>query len=146
MEIAYSLEISAPIEKVFDIVDENDEKVTWRDSNLIETIYTSEKDTLNPFGKTFTQKIREKGKIIEYNGEVTDYDKPNHLGVVIGNNQLSIQVDYHLTTLGNATWMDYKVDLKFHTWLAGKIGTLSRWFISPTLKKQADRLKKLAEC
>ncbi|NIN68580.1 MAG: SRPBCC family protein, partial [Anaerolineae bacterium] len=49
-----------------------------------------------PIGTKFTQRIREGGRITEYEGEVTAYEKPYHLGVRIGSPQFSVDVDYRL--------------------------------------------------
>jgi carbon monoxide dehydrogenase subunit G len=141
----YTLDINAPIEKAFDAVSDPNKLKIWMEG-LEETIYASPLDSnANPVGMKFKQHIREGGRVAEYDGEVTAYDKPHHLGVRVGNQQFTVLVDYRFASTGSGTRLNYSADLRFHTFIARVMGALFSWFTSRILDKQMKRLKMLAE-
>src|SRR6516162_3411737 len=97
-----SVEVKAPIEKTFALVDDPEKLKLWL-VGLVETVYTSDYDPQNPVGARFKQKIKEGGRVAEYDGEVTAYDKPRHLAVRVGNKYFSADVDYRFTPVGSGT-------------------------------------------
>ena len=52
---------------------------------LEETSYPDGLDRTRPVGTRFVQRIREGGRVSEYQGIVTAYDPQRHLGIEIGN-------------------------------------------------------------
>ena len=91
-----TIEIEAPISKVFDFINDETKHKLWLEG-LEETIREPGYDRKNPLGSKFKQKIREGKKIEVYDGEVTAYDRPKHLGARVYNKAFSVQVDYRLT-------------------------------------------------
>lgn len=77
MTVTYSQEIVAPIDRVFDLIDDDQKIKLWMDG-LEETIYPEGLDREQAVGTTFKQRIREGGRVVEYDGEVTAYDRPHH--------------------------------------------------------------------
>lgn len=142
-KVVYTIEVNAPIEKVFDAVSDADKQKIWMEG-LEETIYPSPLEG-NPVGKPFKQRIREGGRVNEYDGEVTAYDKPNHLGVRVSNKQFAVQVDYRFTPTGSGTRLDYSAEMMMHTWVARIMGLLFGWFTRGILDKQMKKLKQVAE-
>ena len=141
----YSLEMNVPLEKAFDAVSDPDKQKIWMEG-LEETIYPSSLDSDgNPVGTKFKQRIREGGRVNEYDGEVTAYDKPHHLAVRVGNQQFTVDVDYRFTSTGKGTRLNYAADLRFHTFIARVMGVLFSWFTRRILDKQMKRLKAVAE-
>jgi hypothetical protein len=112
---------------------------------LEETIYSSPPDSANPVGTKFKQRIREGGRVAEYDGEVTAYDKPHHLAVRIGNEQFTVHVDYRFASTNSGTRLTYSAELLFHSWFARIMGVLFSWFTRGILNKQMIRLKEVAE-
>ena len=144
MAITYQMDINAPIEKVFDLVDDDEKIKLWMEG-LEETIYTSPQDSENPVGGTFKQKIREGGRVTEYDGVVTAYEKPNHLGVQIGNASFKMQVDYRFSKISTGTRLNYETDMVNPSWFARIMGTLFSWLTKRILNKHMANLKALAE-
>ena len=62
-------------------------------------------------GSTFRMRIQEGRKAADYDGEVTAYDAPRHMGVVLwGGNfpkGMKVRVEYRLTPEGATTRLDY---------------------------------------
>ncbi len=142
--ITYSQEISAPIETVFELVDYPENMKLWMDG-LEETIYTSELDRDNPVGTTFKQRIREGGRVAEYDGEVVGYDRPNYIGVTIGSKAFQMQADYRFSSTPSGTRLDYSAEMVTSTWWVRIIGRLMNWFTRRILTKQMAKLKEVAE-
>ena len=144
MKATYTIEINAPIERAFDLVDDDEKIKLWMDG-LEETTYTSDRDRENPVGTIFKQRIREGGRISEYEGEVTNYDKPNRLGVRIGNKHFVMRVDYRFTPTEAGTRLDYSAEMVQGNWIVRVVGKLFSWLTHRILKKQMKALKALAE-
>jgi uncharacterized protein YndB with AHSA1/START domain len=144
MLCTYALDIAAPIEKVFDCVDDPDKLKLWLDG-LEETTYLTERDPANPVGTKFKQKIREGGRVQEYDGEVTAYEKPKHLGVKIGASGFSVQVDYRFTPISTGTHLDYAADIRCNSIFFRVMIFLFGWLNKRILRKQITKLKELAE-
>ena len=144
MAITYQLQINAPIEKVFDLVDDDDKIKLWMEG-LEETIYTSPQDRENPVGTTFKQKIREGGRVTEYDGVVTAYEKPKHLGVQISNSSFAMQVDYRFTSTPTGTRLDYVAEMVDPSWFTRLMSKLFSWLTNRILHKHMKNLKALGE-
>lgn len=144
MAITYSQFIATPIERAFACVDDEELLRRWMEG-LEETTYPQGRDRARPVGTRFTQRIREGGHVTEYEGEVTAYDKPRHLGVRIGNGMFSMQVDYRFTPEGEGTRLDYRCEAVTHHWFARVMGFLFAWLTRRILRKQMSQLKALAE-
>ncbi len=144
MLVTYQLDINAPIGVVFDFLDDDQKLKLWIDG-LEETSYPDGQDQVNPIGTKFKQRIREGGRVVEYDGEVTDYVKPTFLGIRIGNRQFTLQVDYRLNATATGTRLNYKAEAVGASWLVKLLGKLFSPFTRRILDKQMKRLKRLAE-
>ncbi len=144
MKVTYQLDIAAPISRVFNPVDEDKDLKRWMDG-LEETIYPSGYDRTNPVGTKFKQRIREGGRIAEYDGEVTAYQKAKRLGIRIGNRQFTMQVGYRFSETATGTRLDYSAEMVAGTWLAHFLSKLFNWFTMRLLDRQMKKLKAAAE-
>jgi len=144
MAVTYSIEMNAPIERVFDYVEDTEKMKLWMDG-LEETVYTSGRDPANPVGTKFKQRIREGGRVQEYDGEVLAYEKPKHLAVRIGNKYFHAVADYRFTPVAEGTRLDYACDVTCHSWFVKVMGFLFGWFMKRILRKHMTKLKDLAE-
>src|ERR1051325_6477971 len=96
MNCRYTLFINAPVEKVFGLVDDEKNLKRWM-AGLEEVVFPEGYDRAKTVGTKFKQRIKEGGRINEYDGEVVAYSKPHHLAIVIGNKQFTVHVDYRFT-------------------------------------------------
>jgi uncharacterized protein YndB with AHSA1/START domain len=142
--VSHTLDLKAPIEKVFDLIDDKEKLKLWMDG-LEDTVYTSDRDPANPVGTRFRQKIKEGGRVQEYDGEVLAYEKPKHLAVRIGNKQFSAVADYRLTPTPDGTRLDYTCEVTPHGWLILVMLVVFGWVGRRILRKQMAKLKELAE-
>ena len=144
MVIRRSLDIDAPIAKVFALVDDPERIKLWM-KGLEETVYPTPPNRDDPVGTRFKQRIREGRRVAEYDGEVTAYEKPTHLAVRIGSEKFSFDVDYRLSDLGGRTHLDYTAQGSTPGGLAAVGNVLFSWLAGRIAGKQMKRLKKLAE-
>jgi uncharacterized protein YndB with AHSA1/START domain len=144
VSVSQTVVIEAPIERVFDLVDRPENLKLWIDG-LEETTYLSEPDPDNPVGARFKQRIREGGRVVEYHGEVTAYEKPRHLAVRIGNEKFQVEVDYRLADLGGRTRLDYSATLARTTPVAWITSVAFGWLTRRIAVKQTSKLKRVAE-
>jgi uncharacterized protein YndB with AHSA1/START domain len=144
MNCTYTLHINAPIDKVFSLVDEEKNLKKWLDG-LEETIFPEGYERAKKVGTKFKQRIREGSRINEYDGEVTAYEKPSHLGIRLSNKHFSVDVDYRFTADGSQTRLDYESQLTRGGWFVRLMCRLFAGFSERILDKQLKRLKELAE-
>lgn len=145
MNFTYAIEINAPIARVFDWVDDEDNLKLWMDG-LEETIFPEGKNRTNPVGTKFTQRLREGRRIAEYAGRVVAYEKPNQLAVTIGNAQFEMLVVYRFTPKGAWTWLDYSATMTRGNLFIKLMSKLFAPLTRRILDKQMQKLKELAEC
>jgi hypothetical protein len=126
------------------LVDDDQKTKLWMDG-LEETIYPDGLDRENPVGARFRQRIKEGGRVAEYDGQVTAYDKPRHLGVRIGSSAFTMEVDYRFTETGDSTRLDYSAKMLYANWFSRLMGSLFGWFTRRILNNQMTKLKGLAE-
>ena len=144
MNCTYTLHINAPIAKVFSLVDEEKNLKKWLDG-LEETIFPEGYDKAKAVGTKFKQRIKEGGRVNEYDGEVIAYEKPSHLGILLGNKHFTVKVDYRFTADGIQTRLDYQAEIIRAGWFIRFMGKLFSGFSTRMLDKQMKKLKELAE-
>ncbi len=144
MNVTYSQHIDAPIETVFDFVDDDEKLPLWL-HGLEETRYPDGRDPANPVGTRFVQKIREGGRVQEYEGEVVAYEKPHHLAILIGNKSFCVRVDYRFREENGGTRLDYSCEPVRATWVVRFLFFAFHWLTMRILRKQMASLKELAE-
>lgn len=145
MQYSTSIEINAPIEQAFDCVDDNEKLKQWAEG-VEEIIPLDPWDPANPVGSRFKQRIREGGRVNEYEGEVTAYDKPHHIAITLGGAAFTMAVDYRFTALDAArTRLDYHVGMVAGSWWARVMGVAFGWLTRRIAAKQLAALKALAE-
>ena len=145
MATRYTLDLDVPIETAFDVVEDPEKIKLWAEG-VEEIIYPDGRDEQNPVGTRFKQRIREGGRVEEYEGVVTAYDRPRHLGISLGNKQFTVAVEYRFTPISaSSTRLDFSDELTYHTPIARLMGTLFGWFANRILRKQMKKLKAVAE-
>lgn len=108
MQIPYTCEIACTPERLWIFLYEPEQQKLWM-RGLLENKATSDGPT--KVGSTFHMCIKEGRKASDYDGEVTAYDPPRHLGICFWGGSfgphMKMQVDYRLTDLGGRTRLDY---------------------------------------
>ncbi len=142
MEKKYSIIINAPIGKAFACVDDDDKIRRWMGGDL-HTVYENLKDPENPVGTRYRQKIN---GVIEVEGEVIAYKKPELLGVGQRHGKLKNTVFYHFTEVDENTT---KLVLNLEVVDGGPGSKMLVRALSPLynrlIKKQMEGIKRLAE-
>lgn len=144
MEITYHEEILAPIEIVFDFLNDDEKMKLWMEG-LESTEYPEGKNDDDPVGTIFVQTIREGGHSQQYAGIVTEYDPPTLIGVQLQSNAFRVDVTYELTDRGRKTDLDYTCELVFASLFYRIIGVLFKGLTNRILKNQMKLLKQLSE-
>lgn len=144
MNETFTMIIAAPPERVWALIDDHDNLKRWMDG-LEATTYPDGLDRSRPVGTRFVQRIREGGRVSEYQGVVTAYDRLTHLGIEIGNRAFAMAVDYRLRPVPEGTRLDYSAVLKRGGGFVRVMMVLFGWLTRKILRKQMAKLKALAE-
>jgi uncharacterized protein YndB with AHSA1/START domain len=139
-----TIDIEAPIAKVFDFINDDTKHKLWLDG-LVETIREPGYDRKHPVGSKFQQKIREGKKIEVYDGEVTVFERPKHLGARVHNKSLSVQADYRLKSVKKTTHVEFTTEVTFHNVALKLVAGMSRSIMRAVLEKQLKTVKELIE-
>ena len=144
MNEKFSMVIAAPVERVWELIDDDANLKRWMDG-LVDTSYPDGIDRARPVGTRFVQRIREGGRLSEYEGVVTAYDRLRHLGIEIGNRVFTMAVDYRLATVPEGTRLDYTAVMRRGGGFIRVMTVLFGWLTRKILRKQMAKLKALAE-
>ena len=144
MNERFSMVIAAPVERVWELIDDDANLKRWMDG-LVDTSYPDGIDRAQPVGTRFVQRIREGGRISEYAGVVTAYDRLKHLGIEIGNRVFTMAVDYRLAGVPEGTRLDYTAVMRRGGGFIRVMTVLFGWLTRKILRKQMAKLKALAE-
>ena len=145
MELSCENIIDAPRNKVFTLITEPDNLKIWM-TGVVETVFHAMPDNGSQVGRKFTQKIKEGGKISEYQGEVLAYDPGMHFAIRLGNKHYSMRVDYRLHELApGKTKLNYLTTTESNSWFVKLMGKLFKGYTNKILKKHMANLKQLAE-
>ena len=138
------IQIDAAPQAVFDLIADNTRRGEWAEG--METFdYTSDFDPNDAVGTTFTQRIREGGRVTEYHGEITAYDPPKAWGAKVVGGSYSMVAEYHLTRANGGTEVVNVVDVDSSSWFVRVMGFLFSWFTRWLGRKQLRKLKELVE-
>ena len=138
------IQIDASPEAVFDLLADNTRRGEWAEG--METFdYTSDFDPDDPVGTTFTQRIREGGRVTEYHGEITAYDPPTS-----GARRCPAAPTRWLSSItsppsNGGTQVVNVCDVNSSSWFFRVMGVLFGWFTRYLGRKQLRKLKELVE-
>ncbi len=142
MNKSFNLIVNAPIERVFDAVDREENIKKWMGGQL-KTEYKNLKDPENPVGTKFRHKI---SGLAEINGEVIAYSKPVLLGVGQHYKGVNGTVFYHFKALTDES-TEIKCDLEVFEGSGPKKVLIKSLFplFEHLIKKHLDGIKVIAE-
>jgi hypothetical protein len=81
MWIQASIDILAPVEKIWRLIDDQAERRRWMGADAGEIEYLGMVDPTNKFGARFKSRYVAGGKTVEFEGEVTEHRPPHAAGV-----------------------------------------------------------------
>jgi uncharacterized protein YndB with AHSA1/START domain len=139
-----TIEIEAPIGKVFDFINDETKHKLWVEG-LEETIREPGYNRKHPLGSKFKQKIRDGKKLEVYEGEVTAYERPKHLGARVHNKSFTVQVDYRLMQIKKVTHLEFISEVTFHNLAFKMLAGLSNAVTRGIIEKQMKTVKQLIE-
>ena len=139
-----TVDIDAPMTTVFDYINDASKHKLWLEG-LEETIREPGYDPKNPLGSKFQQKIRDGKKVEVYDGEVTAFDRPKHLGARVYNKAFTVHIDYRLTKVKKHTHLEFISEVTFHNLAYKMLAGLSRSIMRGILEKQMTTLKRMIE-
>ena len=144
MKHTYMMEIDAPPQKVFELIENPELNKLWMEG-LEDTTFTSDNAGSTTVGTAFKQRIREGARLVEYEGVVTAYHKPEHLALQVGDANFTTHVEYRLTPLDHGTRLEYTAEGTVHTWYGQVMEALYSWFTKRIVDRHMTKLKQLAE-
>jgi uncharacterized protein YndB with AHSA1/START domain len=149
MECTYTGNFACPPERLWRFIEEPELQKQWM-KGLEDNQQTSTGPT--GVGSTFRMKIKEGGKVADYDGTLTAYEPPRHLAVKMTGGNLPggmvLHVDYRLTGQNGGTHLDYTTKMvmskkpPFWMRLMLPLGTI---FAKIQLRGFMKTLKRLAE-
>lgn len=144
MTIAFQVDIEAPLEQVWAFLDDEARLPLWM-PEIVETVYPRGIDRASPIGTRFRQKLKEGGRIKDYDGEVIAYQAPRLLGLRVGDGTVSVDVTYALSPIGTGTRLDYSAEITVKSLLGRILGFLFRPRTMRILNRHMVNLKRLSE-
>ena len=147
MQTVYSTLIDCTPEQLWPWLEEPDKQKQWM-KGLLENVSTSEEPTR--VGSTFRMTIQEGRRVVEYEGEVTNFDRNRRLSIKFWGEMLrgvEMDVDYQLQDLGGRTRLDYvsSADASGAGFFMKLMIPLYKIFGTAQLKRFMKTLKHLAE-
>lgn len=142
--LTYALDIDAFVETIFDCIDDAEKQPAWL-SGLERTTFPAGRPAGGQAGTRFTQLVRQKGGLAEYEGVILLHQRPRRLCVRVGNRHFTALVDYRLESLGNRSRLDFSCRLVFHTLLGRMTGSLYAGSSRRIAIDQLVALKQFAE-
>ena len=148
MRIEYREEIRCTPWQVWPYLNEADKQKLWL-TTLVEIVPTSQ--IPRAVGSTFDLRVREGRRIAHYEGRISGYDPPRHLGVSFWGGSFGpgviMQVDYRLADLETRTRLEYYAEIDTKS-LRGPIKLaipIARVFTFFQIRYFMRNLKRLAE-
>lgn len=147
MRFSHQLEIDAPVERVFALIDDDNATRRWM-RGLEETVYPDGPEQEHRTGTRFRQRIRKGSRIADYDGVVTVFEPPRHLELRIGGGGgggMTMRVDYRLEAVGNRTRLTYETEMEDAGWFVSVLARLTARYMRGVLEGQMTALRRLAE-
>lgn len=145
MHITTTVDIEAPIDVVWPLLNEDENLNLWM-PDVIETSYPDGKQAGDPVGTRFIQKIREGGGIKTYDGQVTAYEPRQLLGVRLGDDSnFQTDVTYRLSEDGAGTRLDYDCEITLKSWFGRIMSVIGVPMARQIVRRHMANLKRVAE-
>jgi hypothetical protein len=137
--------VNTPAETVFACVDQPEHIVQWVEG-AVEHTYTTDRNTADPVGQRFRQKLRMGKSVKEFQGEVIAWKSPTHFGLHIPSPAYSSEAHFRISPAGQTRCtVDYSIDVTLHKPFVRLLTPLMRVPLTFFVRKQIGRLKSYAE-
>ena len=146
MRFKLTKEIDAPVERVWSFIGDDEKLPLWI-TEIVEITYPQGRDIDHPVGTVFKQKLKEGGRVVEYDGVVRAYEPNQLLGLTYYGDQFSMDVSYRLAPCldGGRTELQYVAKVEVKNWFAKIMGFLFQGLTRRLMTRHMNNLKALAE-
>jgi uncharacterized protein YndB with AHSA1/START domain len=143
MHFSANVTVAAPIGQVFSYLDDEERMKRWM-TGLVEVSY-EQPAVPRGVGSRFRRRIKEQGRIRDYEGEVIRYRPPAEIGVRLGNTGFSVDVGYRLVERSGTTQVQQTVVMAARSRLTRVVSRLSGWLMQRQQQSMLLRLKAVVE-
>lgn len=143
MHCAASVTVRAPIDQVFGWLDETDRLKQWVSG--LEDVAFLKPGVPRGAGTRFLFRLRERGRMTAYEGEVTAYRPPNELAVRLSSAHFALDVRYRLASRDEGTWVEQTVVLGPLGWPSRLMLPLAGVWLRVQQARQLARFKAAVE-
>lgn len=146
MRLKHVVEIEGRPQDVWPYLEEPEKMKSW----LLELVdILPDGPETQGVGTRFKMRLRELGKVAEYQGEVRKYDPPRLLGhrLTGGSFKANEEMfgDYELSDLGGRTRLEYRVEKELEGWVLKALTPLILLLAKARFNGMFKRLKKAVE-
>lgn len=144
MKLTFSIDIEAAPETVFDLVTDIERMPEWMDS-LTESHWISGFNPDMAAGSKFRQRAVEMGQEIEYEGEVSIYERPTRFGIKVVSKNFTLEIGINIAPTGDGVRLEYTAEMTKASLTVRLLASAFESKAQEILERQLDNLKTLAE-
>ena len=144
MQTRIEVDIDAPLDVVWAILDDERNLPRWV-PEVVETTFLDGHDRANPVGVRFRQKLREAGRVKEYGGVVTAYERRRRLGIRMQDTSFDMNLLYILAEDRGGTRLVYELEVVLKSLFGRIMGFMFRLLTMRIVNRQLAALKRIAE-
>ena len=144
MNVVYAVDISAPSDVVFELIEDHRKNRRWM-KGILDTDYPNGYNHHNPLGTRFVQSVKESNRVVSYYGLITGYNKPDFYRFIVGNSYLSLHIAMRLYNNHDKTKLVYSAKVIEGTFLARLSCRMFSSISRKIIMQHITALKKLAE-
>ena len=142
MAITKTIEINAPVARVFDWVTDPEKHKQWL-KGIESTTFAGDPHRV---GTKFVQRIKEGARVNDYDGEVTAFEQDRRLGIILSGKAFTVAVDYQFEPItADQTRLTFSCDFQTPSAFVKFLMRVFGWFTRRMFAKQFDKLRELAE-
>lgn len=143
VEFSCDIEIAASVERIFPWLEEPERMQRWV-QGLEHSEYLAP-DSPVDVGTRFRQRMREMGRTVTYDGEVTERTPPHLLSVALSHRRFRMQIRYELAARGASTHLMYGLHLEALDSTVARMERALGWMLERGARQQLARLKQGVE-
>lgn len=142
MKLQYSIEISKPAIEVFAFVTDHERMPQW-----ISTLEVSTPSAPGPLAlnSEFNQEHLERGKRVQFKGQVTEFQDAEKLTLVMKNKDATITLAYVFVAAAGSTGLQQTTELKLHNMMLRMMAGAFEKTVRKRMAADLNALKVLLE-
>lgn len=142
--VAAEVLVQAPAARIFRLLDDPRQMRRWLEG--LEDFGSADWQAGKlAVGTEFQQRLNEGRHTVDYEGVVTDYQPPGHLGLRLWCPDYVLQVDFRLREEGEATRVRFTADVPYARWGSRWRGWLLGWLYERRVRRRLRNLRQAAE-